>query len=296
MDLTPFIPDRPENTQVSPDIPTYPNEVDCLSDLLEDEIVCQKRLDEECQFVILRGMHVWKGPYTSNEIERIRERVVLLKHYQTPHVILPSSIQVTKDGPFVIYPNLSFGYPIQFSWHREEFPDPVMSGRYRVYRCLKKDKRIRGSSLVSMSTALLRNRSRIYKLISEQIGSYFFALIQCYIFGIGDMYFTNMMIDLPKRYLYILDIDDPTEPTRIDEFFYLRDIPSSLMQKRWLRLVRPVYAEVLQRIRGLTFEKEEHIVRAEYAILLLTIYNTTALSLGTTEDTFSSSSSEEETP
>lgn len=246
-------------------IPRHLNLWDRLEYMLEDEFVCQKRLDSECPFVIMRGSQIWKGPYPRRVLQRIRQRCVWLCKYQVNHVVLPIELQDTRDGPFLIYENLDYSEVHVYKEHTEKF-----SGL--TYRLIKK------MSLITLQKALIYNDDDINEIIRENIGTLFCAILQCYILGLGDLYFTNMLLDLHSRNIYIIDLDDLPDPERCDEFFYLRTEPSPIIRARWLQWVRPLYDTAISFLEPFVEELEDpdHLQRARLTLLLLRINPFTA--------------------
>ena len=165
-------------------------------------------------------------------------------------MVLPVREMSTPDGIFLVYPNLAKEYPVVFYWHTEEFSD-------LTYRVLKR----RG--LRTIWTVLSWDDSEMNDVIKEAMPTLLLALVQCFILEIGDMYLTNILIDIHTKKVYIIDFDDDLKRERYDEFFYFRVVPSESLMTRWLLYARPVYLEVASQLRGLKLEVQGRSILAK---------------------------------
>ena len=209
-----------------------------LNKALTKEIVCQERVDEDSQFVIMQGDFIIKGPYLPRHRDTILERRTFFESWKTPHMVLPLKEMSTPDGIFLVYPNLARDYPIIFRWHTEE----STGLRYRV---------LKRRGLRTIWTILSWDDGEMNFVIQKAMPSLLLALVQCFILEIGDIYLTNILVDVHKKKIYVIDFDDDLKRERYDEFFYFRVIPSEPLMKRWLLYARPCYLEVASQLREL---------------------------------------------
>jgi hypothetical protein len=279
-----------------------------LIDCLRDRVIGQKRCNRESQFVILRDAHVIKGPYLHQHIVELFDRKDFFVHWQTPHVVLPDEvIMSTRDGYFLRYPNLAQNYPIKYRWHTEKFRTllPSMSPPSRLspnhhppigsIKVPKEEARrlqyrvLRKHCLISLYDYLDEpNHDWIY----ESMPTLLLALIHCYILRIGDMCFSNILVDIKKRQLYLIDLDDTLENDRKDEFFYFRGRPYPSKATKWIQQARPHYPWLIEQL-GHLISKSPHLKhRIRNAIFRLARYVYTPENDESSDSSSSSSSSD----
>lgn len=215
-----------------------------LDDALKNSVVCQKRTGKYKQFTLVQGSRIVKGPYTEDRLSRLMARSVQLKKWKVPLIVHPNSEVLTSAvGPFVTYPNLAEGYPVESDPHTESFS----SYSYRV---------LRRSGLIKLGDALKEKTTQgEIPWILEQMEDMLMALITIYLLDVGDTGLYNMLVDIPKRRIYLIDYDEVRGVDRINgetELFYFSRPPAKKIVDLWLPVARRVYSKVIQRLRLIT--------------------------------------------
>jgi hypothetical protein len=288
---------------------------------LRDRVIGQKRCDRESQFVILMDTHVIKGPYLHQHITEIFDRKDFFVHWQTPHVVLPDEvIMSTCDGYFLRYPNLAQNYSTKYRWHTEKFKTllPSMSPPRRETRetrssasrnsAQSSNHPVTGSPKVPKEEArrlqyrVLRKNGLIslYDYLDDSNHAWIYgsmptlllALIHCYILRIGDMCFSNILVDIKKRQLYLIDLDDTLEHDRNDEFFYFRGRPYPSKATEWIQQARPHYPWLIEQLGHLISKSPPLKHRIRNAIFRLARYVYTPEPEESSESSSSSDSSD----
>lgn len=200
-----------------------------LNYALTNLIAGQRRTGRSKQFVFLDGQIVWKGPYTPHRLNNIIFRSQVFKTWQTPHVVTALDSVSCPDGVFVRFNNLQQGYPVRSEPYTEK------DGKYN-YRILIR------SELVKFKDAyedwIFQNSQLIENII--------LALSHCHLLSVGDMHFSNMLVNKLTGQVYIIDLDDTLGEDREDAEFYF-SMPSG-KKYRWLDKVRFVYSNVANRL------------------------------------------------
>lgn len=205
-----------------------------LQEALITSVVGQRRTGKNKQFVILRDDEVYKGPYTaSGRLTNIRERSEAFRLWEIPHVVLPLREEETKDGQFVVYPNLAKEYPLEYTIHKESFS----SYEYRI---------LTRKVLVKLGDYLkLKDSDWVY----DEASSLLMALCASFVLKIGDMNLANILVDVSKKSLHIIDYDDNLAKDRDDAMFYFNKPPGKT--SRWYEKMRHHYATVAKDLESL---------------------------------------------
>lgn len=232
---------------------------------LENYPVCQKRTGRHKQFVFLTPTRVIKGPFKAYRVETIMRRKQFLQQWQTPLVVLPNDEQPIDptlerdENTFLTYPNLAAGYPIETELCGETFSE------YK-YRVLKR------TGLVKLSDAIKQKANE--NVIGAAVPDLIRALTHLYVLNVGDMHFANVLADLQKHTLHIVDFDENRSKDRDDEFFYLSKEPSREAAYILAKYGRPAAPGILQSLRILreTLTDPEYKARMDKALSLLSAY------------------------
>lgn len=250
-----------------------------LMNCLRDRVIGQKRCDRESQFVIFMDTHVLKGPYRYEQVSQIFYQKDFLVRWQTPHIVLPEEIILSaQDGYFLRYPNLAHGYPIKYRWHTEKFktllpsmtrpPELSHSARSHSHshshshastkpgqsRAPKEEARrlqyrvLRKRGLISLYDYFDHPDHPDHTWVYQLMPTLLLALIHCYILRIGDMCLSNILVDIKKRQIYLIDLDDTLENDRKDEFFYFRSRPDVTKAAKWLQQARLHYPWLIEQL------------------------------------------------
>jgi len=240
-------------------------------------------VDSKSQFVIIDTDCVIKGPYTLKKVKKILERKKFLTLWDTPHVVLPLdkilhvSSSSGKNEYYMIYPNLLEGRELKYRWYTEKETG-------LEYRVLKR----RG--LIQLYRALY-TRKYYENWIYKHMQTLLLAIFHCYILGIGDLCLSNILVDIEKYKIYIIDLDDSAHHTRVDEFFYFRSAIDGTDGNEWLHYARPQYEYILDKLLEMLPKYPQFRKRIRTAIILLSRYTYTFSDSSTSSDSSNSSSS-----
>lgn len=213
-----------------------------LKEALEKDVVCQKRTGHNKQFVFLHGDKVIKGPFKTERVDTILRRKAYFIKWKTPMVVLPDdTVLQDPDLPtganlFLSYPNLAKDYPVEADWCGETFTEY----KYRV---------LRRSGLIKLSDAIKITANE--PVIGQLLRDLLLALSHLYILNVGDVHFANVLADLQKRSLHIVDYDENRSNDRNDEFFYLSKVPGHEAVSVIERYGRQFYSHIILGLREL---------------------------------------------
>ena len=212
--------------------------------------VCQKRTGKHKQFVFqtvlngLGGPTVIKGPYNAERVNLIVNRSNKLKEWNVPFIVHPNQV-ISGTGLngepayYIEYPNLAEGYPISCTPYVENMVNS--RGERYTYNLLNR------TGLVKLSDAF-ENANWIKDLAGWLVVS----MVALYALEVGDVHFANMLVDLNKNKLYIIDYDDTSPSSKSGEWFYFKMQPRKEILSKWEQMVRPLYPSIIQVLQNLT--------------------------------------------
>lgn len=204
-----------------------------LNDALENDVVCQRRTSNRKQFVFLHGDSVIKGPYKEERVRTLLDRANILKEWKANHIVYPTEVLTTPEGIFVKYPNLALGYPIEWEDHKESFSD------YK-YRVLKRH------SLIKLSDYMKLEES---EWMTQVLESMMYSLIGLTILGTGDMHTANILVDGPKRMVYIIDYEENRGELRDDIYFMFSKRPGKEITNQWNPNMPTILTKILAHLK-----------------------------------------------
>lgn len=226
---------------------------------LENDVICQKRGGKAKQFVILRDDKVYKGPFTAYKLGNIRSRNAYFRKWNTPLMVLPDmniddlDMYTSESGPFITYPNLAKGYPIECEMHQEGFST-------LKYKVLKR------TGLIKLNDAL---EDPANDWAYDQIHDLILAHLHSYLLSVGDRGLYNILADVQKRQLWIIDYDETRTKDTDDEFFYFTRAPNKEVATKWIQFGRPLYSRLIEELRPLLKSDPDLAPRINMAIDLL---------------------------
>lgn len=248
-------------------IPIYNIEDFYLENELKNLLVGQKRTSINKPFVLLdqeEGL-VFKGPYTENRYNNIIERTEIFKRWKTPLVVLPEFVFEAparkgdkKMDKYIAFPNLMKDLKLSGEEYTEK------SGKY-TYKVVKR------TTVMRLKDALDEKK---YELSMDEATELIFALCQCYILAVHDMGLGNMLVNIKKKKIYIIDFDDTIAKARDDDpVFYFCKIGKDY---KWYETYGCQYKAIAERlekeIKGFITDKSLEI-RYEKCISLLKKYH-----------------------
>ena len=227
-----------------------------LQNALVNDVVCQKRTGRAKQFVIMRGPLIYKGPYSEERLRNLRSRSEYFRKWNTPLIVHPNPDTLkSEEGPFVTYQNLAEGYPVEAEPHTESFTG-------RQYRVLKR------SGLLKVGDTIKTKENQEW--ILAQMPDMLLALITTYVLSIGDQGLYNMLVDIPRKKIYLIDYDENRGGDRDDELFYYSKHPAKAIVEKWLPLARACYPGVIMELKKIAELDPVFAPRVEKAISLMT--------------------------
>lgn len=235
-----------------------------LEEALNSKIVCQKRTGKNKRFVFLDGDRVIKGPYERNKVDRIMYVSKKLREWNSPFIVHPIEEIISGDNNiYLTFPNVSQGYPEQFEKYTETFVSSYSTQPF---------------------TMNILKRSGVVKLgdvITDLgwIGNYIpwltLSLCHLFILGVGDMNLGNILVDIEKKRVYIIDYEDQRSTIRDDEFFYFNKRPSKEKGNFWIKHVLPYSQPISEKLETLNspeftdrINKSIELLKNEVPILL----------------------------
>lgn len=228
--------------------------MELLEDLISTCYAAQKRTSRYRQFVFYKGDKVYKGPYIKEKMDIILARSEILKKWNTPLIVHPVGVLEN----FLIYDNISKDYEIvDYDINEESFSNYS----YKVAKRTIVDK---------MNNVLLDN-PWIYDSIDLLE-----AMVHLWILGVGDIGMFNILIDVEKRLIYVIDYDECNDNERFDEYFYFSKHPAKKF--KWYERTKKHYRVVAERL-----ERLDNTSRVKKAISLLREYGEGELSIGKME-------------
>lgn len=207
-----------------------------LDEALTNNIICQKRTSKYKQFVIIKSNLIIKGPYSKEKLELLLNRSLILKSWNAPFLLHPNSdIINSNNGHFITFPNLAVEYPIESILHTESFSNY----KYKVL--------IR-NTLLKLGDEILK-----YDWIGQYLPDIAYTLILLYILGIGDVGLYNILIDINKKHVYIIDFEENRSNDKDinDEFFMFSKRPAKAKADLWLKYVKPNYQYIIGKLNAL---------------------------------------------
>lgn len=203
-----------------------------LQTLLSSCPVGQKRTAKYKQFVFLAGENVYKGPYNPDKIQTILNRSMRFREYNLPFILHPINYFSIHEGHFIIFPNIAKDYPIETYVNKESFTD-------LSYNVIKR------TSVIKASDFLKEYDCDWFYI---QVPNIALTLIYMYIFNVGDVGLYNILVDIKKKYIYIIDYDENRTSENNTELFYFAKDPAEAIRTKWLAHVRPYYKLLAEKI------------------------------------------------
>ena len=229
---------------------------------IENLICGQKRTGRAKQFVFLNANEVIKGPYSSLESGRLKSlisRSLILIQWKNPSIVLPvmenGDIKILKGisksndnkflGYFICFPNLNRGYDEDFEMHTDSFKFliPINGKECLTYKILKR------SQLIKLNHAFQMNLEWIYS--EETIKPLIEALLMIFVLGVGDTGPSNILADLEKKKLFLIDFEDTRGNQNNSELFYFTKDPASQYSDKWKMYIRPFYPYFIEFLSSL---------------------------------------------
>lgn len=210
---------------------------------LQNSIFGQKRTSRNKQFVIFDGKSVWKGPFKQDKAKELSKRFDQVEEWNLPLAVLPEAKFYSSsdiEGLFLHYENLSENYSSGSDWHQESFSE----FSYQVNR---------RSNLVKISDVL---QKKVNEWIYDFVPQMTMTLCALTLIGVGDLHTCNILADLEKRQVYIIDFDQNRSVEPEGDFFFLSKAPAKNIATKWKEELILHKEEIIQFIKNLEITSE----------------------------------------
>jgi len=212
--------------------------------------------------ILLNETTVIKGPYryNSNKIPSLKEKEKWLRYWETPLVLLPNRYFERQDGIYIEYPNLDDVEDMETEPWTESYTG-------RSYEVVKR-------KWLNKLNYVLPDEKWIYDLYTEDM---LLALVHLWILNAGDVGLFNMLAQMKRREVHVIDFEQTRSKDRDDDLFYLSSRPAA--KYRWLENVRPFYRKVADKVRPMLEDEANSSLfnRIEEAINRLDKYSDGAI-------------------
>lgn len=227
-----------------------------LETFLEKYIACQKRTSPNKQFAFIGkkgtpdGNYFWKGPFKTERYEKLIQRFDIIRSWNLPNVMLPHLVKFPMtpveadsqvEGWFFRFDNLMKDYPIETDYHTESWEDGYS---YKV---------LRRNTLMKVSDVLKTKGS---EWIYDNVEEITYVMCAFYILGIGDLGLFNILADLKKKEIFIIDFEaDRGKGTSEDrEFFFFSKNPTGTVRSKWLERLSTGNYRLIEHLEALNLE------------------------------------------
>lgn len=193
----------------------------------------QKRTSKNKQFVAIGDDYVWKGPYSREKTIELIARYNILYQWNLPLVLLPAKeVHPSENGYFFRFVNLAKDYPMEFEEHQESFSS------YR-YKILKRNGLLKISDLLKV-----KGNEWIYNFIPQITIS-----LSCFsLLNIGDLHTCNILADIHKKTVWIIDFDQNRGNDVSGDFFFLSKPPAKAIAEKWREIIIEKKDEIIREI------------------------------------------------
>lgn len=221
-----------------------------LEEYLSSRIVGQKRTGKHKAFVFIDynikgGEYATKGPFSFERISLIEERAKILKEWKLPFITKPlfhkkgEDLRGGNDGYYLVYENLLKGEVLETTPYTESMTN--YHGTSYSYKVLERQNLVKLSDVlmdIDWLNAPFEGMTMAVWLMISMIG--------LFVLNVGDMHFSNVLVNLKTRALHIIDYDDSNQSIASGELFYFKMHPAKEKLEKWLSLVRPHYPEAIK--------------------------------------------------
>lgn len=217
-----------------------------LNDALRRGVACQRRTGRHKQFTfVFRDDPTWiyKGPYSTEKVNRYAKRVAVLQLWALPDVVLPDpQVFLGAGGWFLRFPNMAKDYAIEAEpgMHTESFSTYSYCVLQRTV--LVKAKDVIGNAKYPWALAFVPTLT--YQLAA-------LALLD-----VGDVHLSNVLVDLQKKAFYIIDVEETRTQPAVGPWAFMTSEPSAAIRPLWTDALRKGLAGVLASLRELPMADE----------------------------------------
>jgi hypothetical protein len=221
-----------------------------LKEYLSSRIVGQKRTGKHKAFVFIDynkigGPYATKGPFSSERASLVEKRAKILKEWSLPFIVKPlfqkkgEDLRGGNDGYYLVYENLLKGETLETTPYTESMTN--YHGISYSYKVLERQNLVKLSDVLMdidwLDTPFEGMTMAVWLMIS---------MIGLFVLQVGDMHFSNVLVNLSFHTLYIIDYDDSNQSVASGEIFYFKMPPAKEKLEKWLSLVRPHYQKAIK--------------------------------------------------
>ena len=210
-----------------------------LAKMLDLYPTCQKRTGKNKQYTFMVGDHIIKGPYKQEKVDRIRSVSEQMKKWSEQLkfdlLIHPLEQQyISPEGIFITYPNMAKDYPVTCEWITESFTGV----KHAV---------INRNTVMKLNDVIEGN----WNWISSYIPYIIITFCELYSLNVGDTGLHNILADVEKQKIYIIDYEDKRGGTNPGDFFYFTKNPRKSIVEYWLQYAKPYYEHISQSLKSI---------------------------------------------
>lgn len=218
-----------------------------LKKALREYPVCQRRTGKNKQFTFMIDNYIVKGPSKREKFERVRKISHKMTLWKTRYIVHPlQHYYISPEGYYLIFNNLALGYPIQTTLNVESFSNH----NYQV---------IQRNGLIQLNNVIEN-----LDWIKDHIPWLVFSMCQMAALGVGDMGLFNILVDINKKEIYIVDYEDCRNDTKDNEFFYFSKMPRKSLHNLWLTSARPYYKTIISMLNNIADHELEYADNLRY--------------------------------
>jgi hypothetical protein len=255
-----------------------PFSLDALLDLGSGNVVMQKRTGPLKQFVVSVGGDeavVVKGPWWHDVCSHVRDLDIVLARYnlfalwQTPFVVQPrGTIQEYRSdrpvGTYLLFDDFARDYrPLLAVTTWQE--SPTFRARQRTYNVATERVGVVKLSAVKTATPPAWLLAAVPRLL--------LAFVHLFLANVGDVHFANVLVDLDRQALYVVDIDETrrNDPTTVTPFYFTKPMAKATYDDWWRDAARSAAPWIVDQVNALdlTALPPDYDARRRQAIELL---------------------------
>lgn len=225
-----------------------------------EAVVCQKRKLPAKQFLIIcetTDQTLFKGPFNepksgkaagNQKLTDLISRANTMVQWDTPLVVLPcrndddGNVSIVNfdfqnpkvTGKFVEFPNLIAGVEQETELVTEK-NDPEIKYRAIVER----------KGVVRLSDYIVDMPNETWFYERECMLELTLAHIHLFALGSGDRNLGNVLVDIKKKTLHIVDFEESRSADTEDELFYFTQLPAKKYADIWVKHARKIYGDLL---------------------------------------------------
>jgi len=223
-------------------VPTWPQGPPFdLDNALSTGVACQRRTGRHKQFTfVFREDPTWiyKGPYSTEKVNRYAKRVAVLQLWALPDVVLPDpQVFPGAGGWFIRFPNMAKEYPVEVEpgMHTESFST-------HSYCVLQRTVLVKAKDVIG---------NKQYPWALGFIPTLTYQMAALALLDVGDVHLSNVLVDLQKQAFYIIDVEETRTQPAVGPWAFMTNEPSAAIRPLWTEELRKGLPGVIASLRDL---------------------------------------------